>query len=85
MSPTPSPAIVERLQALFSENFYIEPPAADVDLLDTGILDSLQLAELLALLEQSFDTRISVDAIDLEDLRTLNRIARLVSANGATA
>jgi D-alanine--poly(phosphoribitol) ligase subunit 2 len=57
-------------------------PSADTDLLETGILDSFQFVELLFQLEQSFGLRISVDDIDLEDLRTLARIARLVAANG---
>jgi acyl carrier protein len=36
---------------------------------------------LLLQLEQNFDLRIKIDDINLEDLRTLARIARLVDAN----
>jgi acyl carrier protein len=72
--------ITERLGALFTESFQIEVPSADTDLLDTGILDSLQFVELLAQLEQRFGFRIALEDVNLDDLRTLARIARLVAA-----
>ena len=78
-------AITERLAALFVENFHVEVPAADTDLLESGILDSLQFVELLFQLEQEFELRIRIDDIDLADLRTLARIARLIAANRPTA
>jgi acyl carrier protein len=76
-------AITEQLRALFVESFHIEVPSPDTDLLDAGILDSLQFVELLVQLEQRFGLRIKVEDIDLDDLRTLARIARLVAVNGA--
>ena len=74
--------IIERLGAVFTESFHIEVPSPDTDLLETGILDSFQFVELLLQLEQNFNLRIKIDDIDLEDLRTLARIARLVAAGG---
>ena len=72
--------ITERLGALFAESFQIEVPSADTDLLESGILDSLQFVELLAQLERHFGFRVKLEDIDLDDLRTLARIARLVAA-----
>ena len=77
--------LVQRLGALFAETFHIETPGADTDLLETGILDSLQLVELLSELEQHFGLRIRIEDIDLDDLRSLSRLARLVAANGGIA
>ena len=77
--------IIERLGALFVESFHIEVPSSDTDLLETGILDSLQFVELLLQLELHFGFRIKIDDIELDDLRTLARIARLVAANGGAA
>ena len=77
--------LIERLGKLFAETFHIEAPAADTDLLESGILDSLQLVELLAQLEQRFGLRIRIEDIDLEDLRSLARIARLVAVSGDIA
>jgi D-alanine--poly(phosphoribitol) ligase subunit 2 len=78
-------AIIERLGALFVESFHVEVPSPDTDLLETGILDSFQFVELLFELEQRFGFRIKIENIDLDDLRTLARIARLVAANGKAA
>jgi methoxymalonate biosynthesis acyl carrier protein len=79
-------AIIGRLDALFLECFHVEVPAPDTDLLETGVLDSLQFVELLLQLEQRFGFRVKVEDINLDDLRTLERIARLVAGNGgATA
>ena len=78
-------AIIERLGALFVESFHVEMPSSDTDLLETGILDSFQFVELLFELEQRFGFRIKIENIDLDDLRTLARIARLVAANGRAA
>jgi len=77
--------VAQRLAALFLERFHIEVPSADTDLLATGMLDSMQLVELLLELEQRFGLRIAIDSIDVDDLRTLARIARVVEASVAPA
>ena len=82
---TDDQAIIRRLGSLFTACFHIEVPSPDTDLLESGILDSLQFVELLVQLEQNFNLRIKIDDIDLEDLRTLERIARLVDANREAA
>lgn len=82
---TDANAIIERLGALFVERFHVEVPAADTDLLETGILDSFQFVELLVELERRFGFRIKIEDIDLDDLRTLKRIARKLAANGGAA
>ena len=80
----PDTAIVERLGALFAQSFHIEVPSPDTDLLESGILDSFQFVELLAQLEEHFGLRLRIDDIELEDLRTLTRIARMVAAPRAS-
>ena len=83
---TDTNAIIERLGAVFVESFHIEVPSADLDLLESGILDSFQMVQLLLEIEQRFGYRIKLEDIDLDDLRTLSRIARLVvAANGNAA
>jgi acyl carrier protein len=76
---------LKRLRALFLEHFHVEVPAADTDLLETGMLDSLQLVDLLLLIEQEFGARISLEAIELDDLRTLARLAQLVGTSAESA
>jgi len=78
-------AIIKRLGAVFVESFHIDVPSPDTDLLETGILDSFQFVELLVQLEQRFGLQIKIDDIDLDDMRTLARIARLLAAKGGAA
>ncbi len=78
-------AIAARLGAMFSESFRIEVPSPETDLLESGILDSLQFVELLVQLERQFNLRLKIDDIELDDLRSLERIARLVAAQGSSA
>jgi acyl carrier protein len=68
-----------RLRALMLEHLHIEVPSADTDLLESGVLDSLQLVDLLLLIEEHFGRRIAIEAIDLEDLRTLTRLTQLLN------
>jgi acyl carrier protein len=77
--------IVERLRALMLEHLHVEVPSADTDLLDSGLLDSLQLVDLLLLIEQQFGHRIAIEAIDLENLRSLTRIAELLGTPAAAS
>lgn len=74
-------AIIERLGRVFADTLQIEAPPPDADLLASGILDSFQLVALLADLEQSFGLRIRIEETELDDFRTLERIARLVASN----
>src|SRR6267154_2811437 len=69
---------LERLRALFLRHLHLEVPCADTDLLETGLLDSLQLVDLLLLIEEEFGRRISLEAIELDNLRSLTRLAELV-------
>jgi len=84
MCPVSDQPIAERLRALMLEHLHVEVPSADTDLLDSGLLDSLQLVDLLLLIEEHFGRRISIETIDLEDLRTLTRLARLLGTPAAT-
>jgi D-alanine--poly(phosphoribitol) ligase subunit 2 len=74
--------LVEQLGELFARTLHIEAPAADADLLEEGILDSFQFVELLVQMEKQFSLRIDIAEVDLEDLRTLERIAELVVRTG---
>lgn len=69
--------------AIFSQALHIEVPSYDSDLFEAGILDSLQLVELLFQLERQFQVRISLDEIELDSFRSIERIAvMLVRQNG---
>jgi acyl carrier protein len=77
-----TPAIVRDLTTLFREKLFIDVPSADTDLIDTGLLDSLQLVQLLLHVERDLGYRIPLDEIGLDDLRSLARLAKVISARG---
>ena len=72
--------LVRDLSALFSDKLNIDVPAPDTDLIETGLLDSLRLVELLLEIETDLGHRIPLDQIELDDLRSVARIARLIAA-----
>jgi acyl carrier protein len=77
--------LVRDLTALFRDKLFIEVPSADTDLIDSGLLDSLQLVQLLLHVERDLGYRIPLDEIDLDDLRSLERLAGVISARAALA
>jgi len=72
-------AVVARVTALFAEQLNVEVPAADTDLFETGILDSLRFVELLAALEEAFGIRVAVEELEIDDFRTVWRIAQFLA------
>jgi acyl carrier protein len=72
-------AILGQLGSIFEDTFYIQPPPPDTDLIESDILDSFQFAELLYRLEQHFNLDVDTEKVELDDVRTLERIAQLVA------
>jgi D-alanine--poly(phosphoribitol) ligase subunit 2 len=71
-------ALHERIAQLFTDRLKTEVPTVDTDLFETGILDSLRFVELLAAIEERFGVRVSVEQLEIDDFRTLSRIAQFV-------
>jgi D-alanine--poly(phosphoribitol) ligase subunit 2 len=76
-------APTERVTTLFTEVLRSRPPGPDVDLLETGLLDSLALIELILALELEFSIELPLEDIDIERFRTLETIAALVAERTA--
>ncbi len=73
--------LLDQLRDGFTEIFEIEAPGADADLIDGGILDSFQLVELLTFLDLRFGLKVELEQMELDDLRTLERLTRLIAKN----
>jgi D-alanine--poly(phosphoribitol) ligase subunit 2 len=63
---------------LLSERVHVDVPSADTDLMESGLLDSLTLVELIVGMEEEFGIKISFDEIDLDNFSSVNKIARFV-------
>lgn len=77
-------SLIGRLRA----NLNVDVPSADLDLIETGLIDSLTFVELLLLLEEEYGVTVDVADLVLDDFRSVQRIAafitsRTVSAGGA--
>jgi D-alanine--poly(phosphoribitol) ligase subunit 2 len=81
----PDDALRERLAGLFADALHVEVPSADADLFDAGILDSLAFVELLLQLEREFGIQTSVEDLELENFRTIDRIAGFVGGRLAAS
>lgn len=69
---------LNRLTKIFSEKLLVEVGSSETDLLDSGILDSMSFVELLLNLEQEFGFQVAIESLDMENFRSISRIAELV-------
>jgi len=76
-------ALQQQVAALFAEKLNLDVASVETDLIETGLLDSLALVELLAQLEESFDVSISTDDLELENFRSIASIAVFVTQRAA--
>jgi acyl carrier protein len=67
-----------QLAEFFRERLLLEVPSCNTDLLETGILDSLTLIELLVWVEERFGTKIPLEHLELDNFRTLRQIEQLL-------
>jgi acyl carrier protein len=70
--------IRQKLTELFAKKLNLEVSSVDTDLVETGLLDSLALIELLAQLEETFGVSVSTDDLELENFRSIASIAGFV-------
>lgn len=50
----------------------------ELNLLDTGILDSLAVLKLVAYIENEFDIALAPEEIDMDNLNSINAVAAIV-------
>ncbi|WP_415365002.1 acyl carrier protein [Saccharothrix sp. BKS2] len=77
--------IVEQVRAFFTSALpktHLEP---DQDYFALGLVNSLIALELVTHVEKKFAIRVEVEDLDLDNFRTLNRIAAFVRGKLAAA
>jgi methoxymalonate biosynthesis acyl carrier protein len=70
----------QRIAKLF-DLMNIEVPSEDTDLFETGLLDSLMFVELLIHVEEHLGVTVSLEQLEPDNFRSINRIAAFVLAN----
>jgi len=70
--------LTQQIRSIFSIQLSIEIPDEDTDLLDTGLIDSLTMVDLLAHLETSYGFAVVMEDLDVEYFRNMKSIAQYV-------
>jgi acyl carrier protein len=81
MTVTDNEVLHAQINAFFAEKLSVEVSSIDANLIQTGILDSLALVELLTYIEKEFETEISLDDVGIEDFHSIAKIAEYVNAH----
>jgi acyl carrier protein len=72
-----------RLLRSVRDRLGIEIPSAEVDLLESGLLDSLTFVELLVMVEEKFGVAVDLAELELDDFRSVRSIAAFVQRERA--
>ena len=75
----------ERVAKLFVDAMHLDVPSVDTDLFETGVLDSLAFVELLLQLEREFGVTTAVEDLEVDNFRSIARIAEFVMARAAAS
>lgn len=59
----------------------LEVPSDDTDLIESGLMDSLLLVELLTRLEEQMGISVPIDELEPDDFRSIQTITAFVLAN----
>jgi len=78
MNPSP---IHDSLIRLFADALHVDVPSVEIDLFDAGILDSLAFVELLLALEREFGITTALDDLEVDNFKSIDRIAQFVAAH----
>ncbi len=71
--------IKAQITAIFAEQLNLEVPSPQTDLIDAGMLDSLKFVDLLLHIEKKFDMRVDLGDLDLDNFRSIDKIAKFVT------
>jgi D-alanine--poly(phosphoribitol) ligase subunit 2 len=73
----------QRIIEIFSERFDTRLESDGVDLLETGLVDSVKIVELVLEIEQRFGVSLPFEELEIEDFRTVPRLAERIARNTA--
>lgn len=82
LKPDPQLALAARVRHFIVENFYVPDGTAlgdETSLIESGIVDSTGVLELIAFLEAEFGISVADAEVTPENLETVGRIARYVA------
>jgi len=75
--------LAHQISGLFVSALHIDAPGLDTDLFEAGVLDSLAFVQLLLQLEEKFGLVTSVADLEVENFKSIARIAEFVAERTA--
>jgi D-alanine--poly(phosphoribitol) ligase subunit 2 len=69
----------QQITAIFAERFETNLESGDVDLLETGLVDSVRIVELVLEIEQRLGVSLPFEELEIEDFRTVPRLAERIA------
>lgn len=76
---------VDRVGGILARTLGVPAPEPGTDLVESGLLDSLALVELLVAVEQDFGITFAAEELSIERFRSLAALAELVDEHRAEA
>jgi acyl carrier protein len=77
-NPTSQDAIQAKIKSILSNVINADVPSNDMDLVETGMLDSLALVSFILELETTFGLSVSYDNLEIDNFRTIKSIAQFL-------
>jgi D-alanine--poly(phosphoribitol) ligase subunit 2 len=71
-------AVLAGICAILRERLMVIVPSPEIDLFETGLVDSIGIVELTLALEDRFGVSLPMETLEIDDLRTVGRIADLL-------
>jgi len=71
---------IARAQQIFENALNVTAPDPDVDIIETGLIDSLGLVTLIFELEREFDVQVPLESLEVDDFRTISNLVRTLGS-----
>jgi len=72
-------ALEARIRQIFRDKLKVDVPRVDTDLFETAALDSMMFVELLVHLEREFGVAVTLEDIEFDHFKSIERIAEFVA------
>jgi D-alanine--poly(phosphoribitol) ligase subunit 2 len=75
----PGSPVTSQINAVLRDHLNVIVDSPDTDLIETGLIDSIGLVELIVQLEERFGVNLPMDTIKIDDFRSINKLADLIT------
>lgn len=77
---SPEAATRPRVKEVLRNHLALEIEDPDLDLIDTGLIDSLTLVRLISRIEREFGFAVNLETLDIDDFRSVSSLTAYVAS-----